>query len=133
MILDTSALIAILLNEPEAVRFAGCIEDAADGVFLSAACYLEASIIIDRSLDAVRRAMLDTFLDEFDIRVEPVTFEQARIARTAFREFGKGRHPAKLNFGDCFTYALARVKRQKLLFKGNDFSKTDIVAASVVQ
>ncbi len=129
MILDTSALLAILLNEPEAPSFASRIEDASEGVRMSAASYLEASIIIDRSSDAVRRAMLDTFIAEFEISIEPVTPEQAKIARQAFREFGKGNHPAALNFGDCLTYALAQVRREPVLFKGNDFSRTDLPAA----
>lgn len=129
MILDTSALLAILLKEPEAAQFAASIEHSADEVRMSAASYFEASIIIDRYGDAVRRAMLDTFLEQFEIKIEPVTVEQAKVARQAFREFGKGNHPAGLNFGDCFTYALARTRRERLLFKGNDFLRTDLIPA----
>jgi len=128
MILDTSALLAILLREPEAETLARAMENA-DAVQISAASYLEAAIIVDRHGDEVRRAMLDTFLDEFDVRIEPVTVEQARIARQAFRAFGKGPHRAGLNYGDCFTYALAKVTREPLLFKGNDFSQTDLISA----
>jgi ribonuclease VapC len=128
MILDTSALMAVLLQEPEAPRFAKAIAEA-DPVRLSVASYLEASIVIDRYGDAVRRAMLDRFLVEFSVQLEPVTVEQARLARLAFRAFGKGVHPAGLNFGDCFTYALATAFNEPLLFKGDDFSKTDLVPA----
>ena len=133
MILDTSALLAVLLREPEAEAFAARMAGAEEGVRMSAASYLEASMIIDRSADAIRRAMLDQFLEEFGIEIEPVTVEQARAARHAFREFGKGVHPAGLNFGDCFTYALTRAKREPLLFKGNDFSRTDLTPAIATQ
>jgi ribonuclease VapC len=128
MILDTSALFAILLRELEAADFARAIENA-KVVKMSVASYLEVAIYVDRNGDEVRRAMLDTFLEEFSIALEPVTVEQARLARQAFQLFGKGRHPAGLNYGDCFTYALARATREPLLFKGQDFDKTDIVAA----
>ena len=128
MILDTSALLAILLWEPEAATFAKAIEDT-DSVCMSVASYLEAAIFVDRHGDEVRRAMLDTFLEEFSIRLEPVTVQQIRLARQAFRSFGKGIHPAGLNFGDCFTYALAKALREPVLFKGTDFNKTDLVPA----
>lgn len=128
MILDTSALLAILLREPEAAAFAKAIENA-DTVCISVAGYLEAAIFVDRHGDEVRRAMLDTFLEEFSIRLEPVTVQQIRLARQAFRAFGKGVHPAGLNFGDCFTYALAKALREPVLFKGADFSRTDLVPA----
>ena len=128
MIVDTSALLALLLGEPEAQRFASSIESASV-VRMSAASYVEAAIYLDRNLDEVRRAMLDTFLGEFSIRIEPVTVEQALFARQAFVLFGKGRHKAGLNFGDCFSYALARAYREPLLFKGGDFGYTDLEAA----
>ena len=128
MILDTSALLAILLREPEAERFATSIENA-EVVRLSAASYVEAAIYVDRNADEIRRAMLDTFLAEFSIRIEAVTAEQALLARQAFVLFGKGRHKAGLNFGDCFTYALARAWREPVLFKGGDFGYTDLEAA----
>lgn len=128
MIVDTSALLAILLYEPEAPTFARAIEMAAT-VRISAASYLEAAMVIDNQHDAIRSAMLDRFLAEFDIRIEPVTVEQIRIARQAFRSFGKGMGPAGLNFGDCLTYALAAVTREPLLFKGDDFTKTDLPPA----
>ena len=121
MVIDTSAVVAILLGQPEEVLFTEAIY-AAGTVSMLAASYLEAAMIIDRRIGASHRANLDTTLEYFEIRIEPVTEEQARVARRAFQEFGKGIHPAKLNFGDCFTYALAKVKGEKLLFKGNDFS-----------
>jgi ribonuclease VapC len=128
VILDTSALLAVLLREPEAERFAGAMEGAGV-VRLSAASYVEAAIYVDRNGDEVRRAMLDTFLQEFSVRIEAVTAEQAVLARQAFVLFGKGRHKAGLNFGDCFSYALARAYREPLLFKGGDFGYTDLEAA----
>ena len=128
MILDTSALLAILLRETEAATFAKAIEDA-DSVRMSVVSYLEAAIFVDRHGDEVRRAMLDTFLEEFSIRLEPVTVQQIRLARQAFRSFGQGTHPAGLNFGDCFTYALAKALREPVLFKGTDFSRTDLLPA----
>ena len=128
MTLDTSALLAVLMMEDEAGRFAKAIE-AAETVRLSVASYVEAALFVDRHGDEVRRAMLDTFLKEFGIVLEPVTVEQGLVAREAFRLFGRGRHPAGLNYGDCFTYALAKVKGDPLLFKGNDFSQTDLAAA----
>lgn len=128
MILDTSALLAILLLEPEAAAFAEAIE-AASVVRLSVAGYVEASITIDRRADAISSALLDTFLAEFSIQLEPVTIQHAQLARQAFQAFGKTRHPAGLNYGDCFTYALAKTSREPLLFKGNDFSLTDLVPA----
>jgi ribonuclease VapC len=127
MIVDTSALLAVLLDEAEAPRFAAAMERGGP-LRLSAANYVEAAIFADRNLDEVRRAMLDTFLAEFSIEIEPVTVEQARLARQAFVLFGKGRHKAGLNFGDCFSYALAKAYREPLLFKGNDFGYTDLEA-----
>lgn len=127
MIVDTSALLAVLLLEPEAERFAAAIEQA-ETVRISAASYLETAIYVDRNGDEVRRAMLDTFLDQFNIQIEAVTPVQAKLARQAFVLFGKGRHEAGLNFGDCFSYALAKFYREPLLFKGGDFGHTDIAA-----
>ena len=125
MILDTSALLAILLREPDAERFAAALESA-DTVRMSVASYVEAAIYIDRNEDRVRRAMLDTFVKDFAIQLEPVTVEQAFLARQAYVLFGKGRHKAGLNFGDCFSYALAKAFSEPLLFKGGDFGHTDL-------
>lgn len=126
MIVDTSALIAILRDEPDARRFAEAIE-AADRARISAATYVEIGAVIDSAQDPVASRRVDELLDAGRISVEPVTATQARIARDAYRDFGKGSgHPAGLNFGDCFAYALAREAGEGLLFKGDDFSKTDI-------
>jgi ribonuclease VapC len=125
VILDTSALLAILLREPDAERFAVALESA-DTVRMSVASYVEAAIYVDRNEDRVRRAMLDTFVKDFAIQLEPVTVEQAFLARQAFVLFGKGRHKAGLNFGDCFSYALAKAFSEPLLFKGGDFGHTDL-------
>jgi ribonuclease VapC len=125
MIVDTSALLALILNEPESPRFIAAIESAATKR-MSAASYVEAAIYVDRNGDEIGRAMLDTLLAKFSIRIEPVTAEQALLARQGFVLFGKGRHKAGLNFGDCFSYALAKAYREPLLFKGADFGHTDL-------
>ncbi|MDQ2759645.1 MAG: type II toxin-antitoxin system VapC family toxin [Actinomycetota bacterium] len=130
MILDTSAVIAILRDEPEAASFAGAIE-AADAKRLSAASYVETAAVIDRADDPVASRRLDELLALAGVEIEAVTEYQARLAREAFRDFGKGSgHPAKLNFGDCFSYALARATGEALLFKGSDFIYTDVSAAA---
>lgn len=129
MILDSSAVIAILRDEPEAGRFAKAIEDAVHRR-ISAVNYVEAAAVIDGSRDPVASRRFDDLLREAEVTIEPVTKIQARIARGAYRDFGKGSgHPAKLNFGDCFTYALAKVMGEPILFKGADFPHTDIEAA----
>ena len=122
MIIDTSALIAILRDEPEARKFAIAIAEA-DRRRMSAANYLETAIVIDGSRDPIASRSFDDLLREAEIGIEPVTAEQATVARAAYRDFGRGSgHPARLNFGDCFAYALAKVTGEPLLFKGNDFS-----------
>ncbi len=126
MIVDSSAMVAILKKEPDWRKYFDAIE-AAKYVRLSAASYLETSIVMDKEPNAITRAGLDQFIAESHILIEPVTDEQARIARQAHKDFGKGSgHRAKLNFGDCFSYALARVKREPILFKGDDFVHTDL-------
>jgi len=126
MILDTSALIAILRNEPEAAAFANALAQAQTRR-ISAANFLETSIVIDGSRDAIASRRLDDLLRLAEVCIEPVTEEQARIARAAYRDFGKGSgHPAQLNFGDCFAYALSKVTGEKLLYKGQDFVHTDL-------
>jgi ribonuclease VapC len=126
VIVDSSALIAILNDEPDGPALARAIANA-EVRLMSAASYLECSIVIDRSPDPVFRARLDDLLRQLEIEVVPVTFEQARLAREAHRAFGRGSgHPARLNFGDCFAYALARERNQPLLYKGDDFAQTDI-------
>lgn len=125
MVLDTSALLAILNDEPERRSFNEAIE-AAETVSLSAATFVETSIVIEARFGAEGVRDLDHFLGLAAIEVRAVDADQAHAARRAFTEFGKGRHPAGLNFGDCFSYALAKVRGERLLFKGNDFTKTDI-------
>ena len=129
MIIDSSALIAILNNEPEAQVFSQAVEEA-EYVRLSACTLVEASIAVDRFRNPKLGARLEEIIETASMMIEPVTESQARIARQAYRDYGKGSgHPAKLNFGDCFSYALAREKREPLLFKGDDFGHTDLRSA----
>jgi len=131
VILDTSALIAILRYEPEASEFAKIIERATDPR-ISAVSYVEAGAVIDGSKDPVASRRFDELIEAAQIAIEPVTEAQAHIARQAYRDFGKtSGHPAKLNFGDCFSYALAKSKGEPLLFKGKGFSRTDVKSAQV--
>ncbi|CAN5171276.1 type II toxin-antitoxin system VapC family toxin [soil metagenome] len=129
MIVDSSALIAILRAEPDAARYAASIASAAT-CRLSAANYLEAAVVVDGARDPIASRRFDDFLIEAEVTIEPVTPEQALTARAAYRDFGRGsNHPAQLNFGDCFAYALARTAGQPLLYKGDDFTHTDITPA----
>lgn len=129
MIVDTSAIIAILREEDDASVYAGAI--AAAGVRrLSAASYLECGCVLDAQRDPVVSRGLDELIDVAKIAVEPVTERQARLARQAYADFGKGSgHPARLNFGDCLSYALALDLHEALLWKGNDFGHTGIESA----
>ncbi|PKA45074.1 type II toxin-antitoxin system VapC family toxin (plasmid) [Rhizobium sullae] len=128
MIVDTSALVAILYREPEAASFVKFIHDA-ETTRMSVANYVELSMVVESQLgpDGMRQA--EAFFRRAGIIVEPVTVEHGELARQAFLDFGKGRHKAGLNFGDCFAYALAKASGEPLLFKGDDFSQTDIRAA----
>src|ERR1700680_1087175 len=127
MIIDTSALIAILRDEPEAAACAEAIE-AAPHRRISAANFVEAAIVIDGSRDPVASRRFDDLVKEAQLVI--VTEVQVRIAREAYRDFGRGSgHPARLNFGDCFAYALARATGEPLLFRGDDFVRTDIAPA----
>jgi len=129
VIVDTSALIAILRDEPEAPVMAQAIEEATERR-ISAANWLEAAAVIDGSRDPVASRQFDELLGVARMMVAPVTEQQARIARAAYRDFGKGSgHPAGLNFGDCFAYALAKDTGEPLLFKGRDFAHTDVAPA----
>src|ERR1700722_2996709 len=129
MTVDSSALVSILRREPEKQKFTQALMDATE-VRISAATYFETSIVIDSARDPITSRMLDDLIENSKIAIEPVTAEQARIARQAYRDFGKGSgHPAQLNFGDCFSYALAKSMREPLLFKGDDFSHTDVAVA----
>ena len=129
MIIDTSAIVAILRGEPDARLFASAIESAADRR-ISAVNFVECAAVIDGSRNPIASRRLDDFFRVAQIAIEPVTEEQARIAREAYRDFGKGSgHRAGLNFGDCFAYALGKAMGEPILFKGQDFKRTDITAA----
>jgi ribonuclease VapC len=128
VIIDTSAIIAILRDEPDAASYARAISDATSRR-VSAVSFVESAVVIDASRDPIGTRRFDDFMKEANILVEPVTAEQAQIARAAYRDFGKGSgHPAKLNFGDCFSYALSKASGEPLLFKNGDFAHTDIVS-----
>lgn len=128
MVIDTSAIIAIALNEPEAATFERRI--AADPVrLISAATLLEAAMVIETRFGEAGGSELDLWLHKVGVEIVPVEADHADQARRAWRRFGKGRHPAGLNYGDCFSYALAVLSGEPLLYKGNDFSQTDIRAA----
>jgi ribonuclease VapC len=128
MIIDTSAIIAILFDEDDAKTYADAIS-AAEACRASAATFVEASIVVDTQTKSSGGRQVDALFRRAGIAIEPVTEEQAHLARQAFTDFGKGRHPAGLNYGDCFSYALAKATGEPLLFKGKDFAKTDLIAA----
>ena len=126
MIIDSSAVVAMLRREPEADDFSAAIM-AAEPRLLSAASYLEIGIVIDGSRDELASQRVDQLIESLEIEIAPVTASQAKLARAAYRRFGKGTgHPAGLNFGDCFSYALALESGAPLLFKGADFAATDV-------
>lgn len=129
MVIDSSAILAILQNEPERHAFNVTIA-AADQRSLSAASLVELSIVIGARYSADAQTDLDAFLNTAQIEIISVDRGQAELARLAFTQFGKGRHRAALNFGDCFSYALAKWLDQPLLFKGDDFSHTDLLLAN---
>ncbi|HEY0781951.1 MAG TPA: type II toxin-antitoxin system VapC family toxin [Thermoanaerobaculia bacterium] len=128
MVIDSSALLAILNDEPERRSFNLAIESA-ESRAMSAATLVETSIVIESRLGPEGLRDLDLFIERAGIEVVPVDREQAYLARRAFSRFGKGRHAAGLNYGDCFSYALAVMRRQPLLYKGDDFGKTDVVTS----
>jgi ribonuclease VapC len=128
MIIDTSAIIAILFGEDDAEIYAEAITRA-DSCRISAATFVETAVVVEAQTRNNGGRQFDAFIRRAGIAIEPVTEEQAHIARQAFIDFGKGRHPAGLNYGDCFSYALAKAAREPLLFKGKDFAKTDVNAA----
>ncbi|MBI3272748.1 MAG: type II toxin-antitoxin system VapC family toxin [Planctomycetes bacterium] len=124
MVIDTSAVIAILLGEPESAAFASAI--AADSTrLLSAVSYLEAAMLIESRKGPDGAYDMDLLLRHAGVNVVAFDAEQAERARRAYRDFGKGRHPAGLNMGDCCSYALSAISKEPLLFKGDDFSRTD--------
>jgi ribonuclease VapC len=129
VIIDTSAIVAVLRREPESEAFSALMLQRPSR--LSAAGYLETAIVLDRSRQPVVTRALDDLLRATRTVVEPVTAEHARIAREAYRDYGRGSgHPARLNFGDCFSYALARCTGEPLLYKGDDFVHTELPAAA---
>ena len=129
MVLDTSALVALLTMEPEAARIAQAIE--ADPLrLISAATLVESAIVMESRQGEAAARELDLLLARADVQVEAVTAEQAQLARQAWQRFGKGRHAAGLNYGDCFSYALSRITGEALLFKGTDFALTDVTAVA---
>jgi ribonuclease VapC len=130
MVIDTSALVALLLAEPETVDFVSLISGAATRL-TSASSYLETAIVIATRSGPRARGKVEQLVEALAIEIVPFTREQAEAAIAAYRRFGRGTgHPAKLNFGDCFSYALAKLRREPLLFKGDDFSHTDIEIAA---
>lgn len=125
MVVDTSAFLAVLLEEPEAARFAHLLSE--DRVRLcSTVAFVEASIVLHNRKGEKGRRKFDQFLQRASVEIVPVDLTQAEAARGAYQTFGKGIHPACLNLGDCFSYALAKITGESLLFKGNDFALTDI-------
>ena len=128
MIVDASALIAVLRDEDDAERIIGALA-ASRETRMSAATWLETAIVVDANADPVLSGRFDDLIAATGIALEPVTADQVRVARQAYRDFGKGKHPAGLNFGDCFSYALARLTGEPLLFKGEDFALTDVASA----
>jgi ribonuclease VapC len=129
MIVDTSAMVAIFYGEPEAADFTRLVHGEAI-TRISVANYVELSMVIEKQLGPEGMRQVEAFFRRAAINIEPVTVEQGNLARQAFLDFGKGRHKAGLNFGDCFAYALAKDFDEPLLFKGNDFTETDIRSAA---
>jgi ribonuclease VapC len=129
VVIDTSAVLAILLDEPERRVFNERIQQA-ESLAMSAASFVEIAIVIEARFGAEGQRDFELFMAKAEIRIAEVDAEQARLAFHAWRKFGKGRHTAGLNYGDCFSYALAASRNEPLLFKGSDFSHTDIRAAT---
>ena len=128
MIVDSTAILAILFNGSDAESYAHAITDA-DACRISAVNFVEVAIVVEAQTRASGSRQFDAFFRRAGIVIEPVTEEQAHVARRAHTDFGKGRHKAGLNFGDCFAYALAKATGETLLFKEEDFKKTDITSA----
>ena len=129
MIIDTSALVAVLRQEHDAQPYALALSVRDEPRRMSAANYLETAIVMDSTRDIAVSHALNDLIEEAGITLESVDTQHARIARLAYRHYGKGSgHPAQLNFGDCFAYALAQTTGERLLFKGEDFRKTDVAA-----
>ena len=128
MILDTSAVVAILFGEPEAEEFSKILSNA-DVCRISVANRLELAMVLDRQANLETAREAENLLRDACVIAEPVSLQQGIMARQAYFDFGRGRHSAKLNYGDCFAYALSKAMDEPLLFKGNDFTKTDVRSA----
>jgi ribonuclease VapC len=132
VIVDSSVVIAIVRGESDAGALAQVLL-AARTQRMSAVSYVEAAVVVDSKRNPILSRRFDDLLRESQVSVEPVTARQSEIARAAYRDFGKGRHKAGLNFGDCFAYALAKDLNEPLLFKGNDFRHTDVEPADTMK
>lgn len=128
MIVDTSALVAILKHEAEEEVFLSLLLNDPN-IRLSAVSYFEFGMVVDGWRDAAASRGVDILLDRVEANIVSVSSQTARLARQAYADFGKGRHSAALNFGDCFAYALAKETGEPLLYKGNDFARTDVISA----
>jgi ribonuclease VapC len=129
VIVDASAILAMLLKEPDERTFADFLTETAHELVISPVNYLEVSLRVDRGDMPEASAALDPLINRFGIAIAQIMPEQAKLAREAFQRYGKGNHPAKLNLGDCFAYALSKARNEPLLFKGDDFRQTDVEAA----
>jgi ribonuclease VapC len=128
VIIDSSAILAIVLEEPDQERFVDAILEAGS-CRMSVSNWLEATMVVDRRGNALAIDRLEDFMQDAEIEVMPVSVSQGALARRAWRTYGRGVHPARLNYGDCFAYALAKETHEPLLFKGNDFAQTDVESA----
>lgn len=128
MIVDTSALLSLVFREEDCAEIEACMVSA-ESLSMSTANWFEGTLRTDRLTDQNVRERYDRYVSELSIYLTPVSAHHAQLARTAYQTYGKGIHPAGLNFGDCFAYALAKATSRPLLFKGNDFSQTDIIPA----
>ncbi|HLX45353.1 MAG TPA: type II toxin-antitoxin system VapC family toxin [Bryobacteraceae bacterium] len=127
MVIDTSAILAILFDEPEAEAFSIAVQQESVRL-VSAATVLESALVLQKRSGDKAPQVLDRVIRELPVEIRGVDLEQLKWARYALETYGRGRHPARLNFGDCFSYALAKATGEPLLFKGNDFSRTDLTA-----
>ncbi|MBW2737155.1 MAG: type II toxin-antitoxin system VapC family toxin [Deltaproteobacteria bacterium] len=132
MVIDTSAVVALFLNEPDAAAIQSALIQNPVRI-MSAGTFLETSIVIEARLGLSGVGELDLLIHKASIEIVPVDLEQVELARAAYRRYGKGRHPAGLNFGDCFAYALCQVRAEPLLYKGDDFSRTDVLSVELNQ
>lgn len=128
MIVDASAILSILFEEPDRRRYSDALMDYAGDAVISPVNYLELALRLDRGGTPELSSAIDPLLDKLGVHLVSVEPEQAHLAREAYRRYGKGNHEAKLNLGDCFAYALAKARGEPLLFKGDDFRQTDVEA-----